>query len=226
MLDILVIMDRSGSMSGRRADHEGGLQSFVNDQRDREGEIRFTLVQFDDVNPCEIVYDRARLEDVTSIQLIPRGGTPLLDAMGKAIAHLMKYQPTEVICMVVTDGQENASTEWKRDDIKKRVTELEALGWTFLFLGANIDAFDEARQVGIAGAFAANVANNQGGTQAAYASVASNLRGYRASRAGGMSVNSAKAQSMSFTDDQRASMTDDKDANTVKSTTTNNKTTE
>src|SRR4051812_34999613 len=91
-LDILVILDRSGSMEHAVRDHEGGLRSFVEDQKSLGGDVRLTLVQFDTVNPCDIVFDRLPLADVGPIQLIPRGGTPLLDAMGLAIAHLMARQ--------------------------------------------------------------------------------------------------------------------------------------
>lgn len=111
--------------------------------------MRFTLIQFDTANPCEVVYDRVRLDDVGPITLTPRGGTPLLDAMGRALDHLTKYNPEEVIVMVITDGEENESREWTCDRIKARVTELEAKDWKFLFLGANIDAFAEAGGLGI-----------------------------------------------------------------------------
>jgi len=107
MLDLLVILDRSGSMQTGKEDHEGGLRSFVEDQRKLSGDVRFTLVQFDTTNPCEVVYDRAKLEDVTNISLIPRGGTPLEDAIGQSLTHLSKYSPDEVICMIITDRPEH-----------------------------------------------------------------------------------------------------------------------
>src|SRR4051812_47875829 len=108
-LDILVILDRSGSMESAKADHIGGLRSFVADQRALGGDVRLTLTQFDTVNPCEILYDRTPLEQVGPIELIPRGGTPLLDAVGLALAHLKAQQLTapaaQTIVMVVTDGE-------------------------------------------------------------------------------------------------------------------------
>ena len=104
-LDILLILDRSGSMQERKADHEGGVRSFVEDQRQLEGDVRFTLVQFDTNDPCEIVYDRVPITAVGPIHLIPRGGTPLLDAVGKAVAHLRLRQTTEPSASGISSGR-------------------------------------------------------------------------------------------------------------------------
>jgi Mg-chelatase subunit ChlD len=150
-LDILVILDRSGSMQDAKSDHEGGLRSFVEDQRSLAGEVRFTLVQFDTTDPCEVVYDRVALDLVTDVTLVPRGGTPLLDAMGLAIAHLKKQQAlapaAHTLVMVVTDGEENSSHEWSKAQVKALVDELEKGTGKVLYLGANVDAFAEAGAV-------------------------------------------------------------------------------
>ena len=86
--EIVVLLDRSGSMQHGKDDHEGGLMSFVEDQQQLEGDVRFTLIQFDNVEPCEIVYDGVSIAEVDQVKLIPRGGTPLLDAVGRGINDL------------------------------------------------------------------------------------------------------------------------------------------
>lgn len=203
MLDILVVLDRSGSMMDAKADHEGGLKSFVEDQKALDGDVRFTLIQFDTSNPCEVVYDRVKLDAVTKIELVPRGGTPLLDAMGMALDHLTKHQPDEVVCFVVTDGAENSSREWTKERVKARVAELETKGWNFLYLGANVDAFGEAGTMGMAAAGAINYANTPVAVNALYAATASNLGGYRSMRSKGQSVQSA-SHNLTWSDEQRA----------------------
>lgn len=203
MLDVLVILDRSGSMQDAKSDHEGGLKSFVEDQKALAGEVRFTLIQFDTVNACEVVYDRVPLDAVDKIELVPRSGTPLLDAVGQALDHLTKHQPTEVVCMVITDGQENSSKEWTRDRIKARVAELETKGWSFLFLGANVDAFAEAGGLGMAAGMAMAYAVTGQSVGSTYASATSNLGGYRALRSKGMSVGAA-SNNLLWTNQQRA----------------------
>ena len=202
-LDVLVVLDRSGSMQHAKADHEGGLRSFVNDQKSGAGEVRFTLIQFDSVNPCEIIYDRAALDDVKDITLIPRGWTPLLDAIGRAVEHLSKHNLTNVVCMVVTDGMENASREWTRERIKARIKELEGQGWTFLFLGANIDSVGEAAPMGFAASGVMDFNNNDPvAIGAMYSATSENTLRSRGAQAIGMSVNSARVN-FTYTEEQR-----------------------
>lgn len=201
-LDVLVILDRSGSMQSAKSDHEGGLRSFVDEQRQLDGDVRLTLVQFDSVDPCEVVYRRARLDDVKEITLVPRGGTPLLDAMGRALDLLSSAQPEEVICMVITDGEENASSEWTTDRVKNRVGDLEKQGWTFLYLGANVDAFAEAGGIGIPATGAMAYWVGESTIKAAYGAVTSNTRAYRASRTSGIAATVARS-SLNFSNEQR-----------------------
>jgi uncharacterized protein YegL len=152
-MEIVVILDRSGSMMSGRSDHEGGLKSFVEDQKKLGGDVRFTLVQFDHVDPCEVIYDGVPIENVDKIELLPRGGTPLLDAIGRAVAHvdarIGSKTPDQVLVMIITDGEENESHEWTREKVKALIAEKEKKSWKFLYLGADVDAFHEARSLGI-----------------------------------------------------------------------------
>ena len=99
------------------------------------------------------------------ISLVPRGSTALLDAVGRAInetgERLAKMneedRPGLVVFVVMTDGEENSSQEFSKDQIKQMIThQQDTYGWHFTFLGANQDAFAEAGALGI---HAAGVAN-------------------------------------------------------------------
>lgn len=210
MLDILVILDRSGSMESAKTDHEGGLRSFVEDQRKAAGDARFTLVQFDDHDPCEIVYDRAALANVKDISLVPRGSTPLLDAIGRAVSHLEAAQQKDAsdstVCMIITDGQENASREWTRARVEARVKGLEAKKWSFLFLGAGIDAFAEAGSLGMRATATANFNNAQPhAVMAMYATTSANMARSRSISAADGSYADVTA-ALDYADDQRNAM--------------------
>lgn len=207
-LDLLVILDRSGSMEAARADHEGGLRSFVRDQRDMAGDVRLTLVQFDSQDPCEIVFDRRPLEQVKDddIRLIPRGGTPLLDAVGQAVAHLRQQLrgAAKVIVLVITDGEENSSCEWTKDRVKALVAECQREEWQFLFLGADIDAFGEAGSIGVSSVHAMAFTNMvPDSVAAAYSSTSDNLRSTRRSLVDGASMKMA-AEELAYSPLQRA----------------------
>jgi hypothetical protein len=223
-LDILVILDRSGSMQTAKRDHEGGLRSFVTDQQQLGGEVRLTLVQFDTKEPCEIVYDRVPIADVATIELIPRGGTPLLDAMGLAIAHLTTRQAAEpsrhTIVMVVTDGEENASTEWTKARVQAAVTALEDAGGKVLYLGANVDAFREAGAVGVTHMHAINYANTPVSVGAVYDIMSDKVTDARNLMRSAHVDAAAFTSALAFTDEDREHVTSGTVTPTVSATKT------
>jgi hypothetical protein len=119
---------------------------------------RFTLIQFDDKNDHDVVYDHVPIDRPMRLNLVPRGNTPLIDAFVKAIDSTGRrlrdtpepYRPDQVLFVVITDGQENASKEYKRKDVFDRVTRQQNdYKWQFVYLGANQDAFAEAASYGI-----------------------------------------------------------------------------
>lgn len=210
MIDILVILDRSGSMQSGKADHEGGLRSFVEDQQGLPGDVRFTMTQFDDANPCEIVYDRVPIVDVKEIHLVPRGGTPLYDGIGMALTHLagrVSADPSDQrIVMVITDGQDTGDTEWTKAMVKSRIVELEKDGWNFLFLGANMDSATEAGALGM-NAQAASSFNNStvGSVGAMYGTISNKIGATRMMRSSGVGIH-ASSRSLRFYDEDTSAM--------------------
>lgn len=170
--NVTILLDRSGSMETGRADHEGGLKSFVRDQKNQPGETLFNLIQFDHNfgtpdSAFQIVHNGVNINDVDidAFTLNPRGGTPLLDAFGKTIAFIEEQESNDksdqVVLMVITDGDENSSREWTKEALKKSV-ERHKDDWQILFLGANIDAFGDARSIGLGFNNAININNAAG----------------------------------------------------------------
>lgn len=160
---ISVILDRSGSMAAIADDVVGGFNSFIARQREMAGDATLTLVQFDDHDPYEVIHNRRPLgevEPLTRETYVPRGLTPLLDAMGRGILDLdsmlaamaEEELPQRVIMVFVTDGQENASREFKREAVTKLVEERQSgdKPWDILFLSADLEAIGEARDLRIA----------------------------------------------------------------------------
>ncbi len=163
LTDITLVVDRSGSMEAIRADAEGGVNTFLTDQAAQPGEALVTLVQFD--TSYEFVHRGVPVKQVPRYQLVPRGGTALLDAVGRAInetgERLSKIaeadRPSLVVFVVMTDGQENSSQEFTKAQIKKMIEHQQSVyNWQFTFLGANQDAFAEAGSMGMAAAGVAN----------------------------------------------------------------------
>ena len=213
--DIVIILDRSGSMAARRADHEGGLRTFVRDARALAGDVRLTFVRFDTHDRCEVVFAERPVVDVTDedIALTPRGGTPLFDAVGETLTRFAHLQ--RVVCMIVTDGEENESRKWKKTSVQDLVKAREAAGWKVLYLGANVDEFAEAGAVGIAGARTLGYADNAAGVRQMYRAVTQNYAATVSAASAGGSWRAA-TQSLSFTDAQRTAARADDDDNTAK----------
>lgn len=190
--DITILLDRSGSMTDIRSDVVGGINEFVKTQTNNGADARVTLIQFDTTDPFEIVRSEVPAKDFSPLvdaDFVPRGGTPLLDSLGKAIAatgERLKQKPESerpagVVFVILTDGRENSSVEYTTEMIRKAVKhQAEAYQWQFVYLGANQDAFAEARKYGIPAANAANYGPGGQSVRAATCSVASNVNKYAA----------------------------------------------
>ena len=189
LTEIVFILDRSGSMSGIESDTIGGYNSFLETQRKVEGEAHVMTVLFD--NRYEILHnglDIKNVKPITNKEYYARSSTALLDAIGKTIMDVGQRlsdtveseRPSKVVFVITTDGYENSSIEFSYEKIKGMIVEQqEKYSWEFIFLGANIDAAKEAKNLGIRASRAANYAANAHGTGDMYNVMASSVASYR-----------------------------------------------
>jgi uncharacterized protein YegL len=189
LAEIVVILDRSGSMSNLTDDTIGGFNSFIEKQKEIPGEAHVTTVLFN--TEYTVLHDRVPLHVVkpmTRKEYAADGGTALLDAMGKAIntvgTHLSRIdeaeRPSKVIVLIITDGEENSSKEYSNQQIEDMVKhQQEVYNWQFLFFGANIDSFLTAGALGISIDMAANYSPTEEGTQSIYSVMSSTTGTYR-----------------------------------------------
>ena len=208
---IAVLLDRSGSMGDIKDDAIGGFNCFLKEQKAAGANATLTLVQFD-TESTDVVHESMPILEVPDLNhqtFQPRGGTPLLDALGqtidstgRALAAIPEAnRPNKVVFVVITDGQENSSHQHTKASVKERIDHQSSrYNWQFVFLGANQDAFDEAGAVGIAMGNAANFAPAR--MQAAFAATAANVASYR---------RSGNAAKLAYSDNQRAEMLKESD---------------
>lgn len=187
--EIVCVIDRSGSMSSIKSDAIGGFNSFLAAQKKVKGEATLTYVQFD--TEYEMIHENKPLKKVpklTDKTYVPRGCTALLDAIGKTIndvsgriGKLKKTQkPKKVIFAIMTDGLENSSREFKRDQINRMITDKKNdEKWEFIFLAANQDAIQEGMSMGIAAKDSFNFNATPKGTRAAFDSLSCRSTAYR-----------------------------------------------
>ena len=147
-LDIVFVLDKSGSMSGSEKDTIGGYNSFLAKERKNNTNSLVTTVLFD--NNYEKLYDRVNISNVkklTEKEYYVGGCTALYDAIGKTITELDRKHPEKVLFVITTDGMENASQEYNKNNIKKLIESHK--NYEFIFLGAGIDSYSEGESIGI-----------------------------------------------------------------------------
>ena len=179
--ELVFIIDKSGSMCGMEEDTIGGFNSMIERQKKLDGKVYVSTVLFS--NNSQVLHDRVgieKIEPMTEMQYNVGGSTALFDAIGSAIKHIgnvHKYAreedvPQHTMFIITTDGMENASHTYSSAEVKKMISrQEEKYGWEFLFVAANIDALETARNIGIRKERAANYEYSKKGTRNIYAAV-------------------------------------------------------
>jgi len=173
---VVIVLDRSGSMRDCASEAIGGFNRILEDQKKVPGATLVTLAQFDDV--YELIHDAVPVEQVqplTDKTFVPRSMTALLDAMGKTIVSVGEKlsampeteRPSKVIMVTITDGEENASKEYKHARIKEMVEhQTKTYAWEFVFVGSEPKAVEDAvLLLGIARGSSYCYDSSRGGTQ-------------------------------------------------------------
>ena len=165
-IDIIFLIDRSGSMYGSENDTIGGFNSFIAKQKQNETDARVTTILFD--HGYEVLYKRKDLyevDDLTRNEYFVRGSTALLDAIGRTITSMDREIDNKVLFVITTDGYENSSKEFARQQIKNMINNHN---WEFIYLGADIDSYAEASSIGIRSSRVANYKKTHEGINRMY----------------------------------------------------------
>lgn len=168
-LDLIFLIDRSGSMHGSEDDTIGGFNAFLEKERAKKLPTNVSTILFD--HQYEVLYKRKSIEDVgklTRDDYYVRGSTALLDAIGRTITTMDREIDNKALFVIMTDGRENASVEFSKSQIKNMI---ESHSWEFIFIGADIDSYSEAGQIGIRRSNVANYRKSRKGFEDAYSSV-------------------------------------------------------
>ena len=146
IMDVVFILDRSGSMMGTETDTIGGYNNYIKSYKDKNAKI--TTVLFDHM--YEMITKRKDVKEVEMLsekEYFTRGSTALLDAIGKTIEFMEKKKSKKAIFIITTDGYENASRYYNREQIKQMIKKHDE--WEFIYIGADIDSYSEGTSLGI-----------------------------------------------------------------------------
>lgn len=176
---VAFLLDRTGSMSACADETIKGFNGYLDElKKQQNGDLRFTLTQFDSI-AVEVIHNAvplAKVNKLTSDTYQPRANTPLHDAIGKTIRETEKAagDKFKVLFVTLTDGQENASSEWTSESIKKLIKEKEENAkWTFAYIGVGLNGFAATQAVAAGTSGASNVLrSSHKGTRQAYRSFA------------------------------------------------------
>lgn len=221
---IYMVRDRSGSMNSSKAATDEGFDGFIAEQAKVDGKCLVTLADFDD--NYEVVFAHRDVHEVPKADLKPRGGTALLDAIGKTVkdaeASIGKTpkdeRPAAVIFVILTDGGENSSKQYTLPQIHEMIThQREHHDWQFVFIGANQDAIQAGTAMGFTRGMSVTYdAHSHAGTSNAFATTSSNIAATRSAVFAGSTIASAAA-SMNYSDAQRAETIEADDADETSS---------
>ena len=185
------ILDESGSMESIKNDAIGGYNQYLTEQKDVEGNASVTLVTFNNT-----VTFRTNSEPIANVKALtgrsykPKGSTALYDAIGKTINSLgLKFasmveseRPGTVIIAILTDGEENSSVEFTKQQIADMIQHQSTkYNWKFIYLGANQDAFEVGGGLNIDASSTIQFDCNSRGISLAYAATSNMVKSMRQS---------------------------------------------
>jgi Mg-chelatase subunit ChlD len=192
---IMLIVDRSGSMNALRVTAQAAINEFINAQKGNNATI--AVAQFDNI--YELVTPSVSAALCPAFNLKPRGGTALLDAMGRGItdfgAELAAMpedeRPGTVILGIVTDGEENSSVEYDWKTVQEMVQRQEnEYSWQVVYLASGQDAIATGAKMGVQAHRSMTYAASGLGTRSAYSSFSGVVA---AAAAGGQSISFSEA---------------------------------
>jgi len=198
-----MLLDASGSMESCRNETIKGYNEYVNSLKKDGGKYKFSLHTFDSDMTGKLrlntIHDKVFVDDVPELNretYVPEGGTPLYDAFCTTLKTAKSKKGEKHLFVVMTDGEENMSKEYKDSDMKSLKSEYEdGENWTFVYLGANQDAWSTAKNWGFSSSNVSNFNTTSKGMNQAFVSLSAATRSHSGS--------ASMSTSAFYTDDQK-----------------------
>ena len=141
------VLDKSGSMEIIREATVAGFNQFLADQQGEGGSAAMTLTLFDTrFKTVVTALPVAEVRPLDRRSYIPGGNTALYDAIGHTLRltdrYVEEHKPDQVLFVIMTDGQENASREFSQHQIMQLIEHRQLTAdYEFIYLGANQDSY-------------------------------------------------------------------------------------
>ena len=153
-VNVVFVIDESGSMTGTEKDVIGGFKKVIDEQREiKDGTCSVSYFKF--ASEVEEVFVGKDLKDVEYIdgKYCPGGMTALFDGVGVAIDRIGKWldsmkeedKPEKTLVVIMTDGGENYSKEYSASKVKEMIKhQEEKYSWSFVYMGSDLTNADDA----------------------------------------------------------------------------------
>ena len=180
-IDIICILDMSGSMESIIEKAREGFNQFLKEQKESKNKIKLSLLFFD--TNFYMPYKNVNIDKVKKVNedtYYANGGTALYDALGSSIDDYLDHlsetpkekRADKTLFVILTDGEENSSHIYHQSLIKLMVTEMrEKFNVEFIYLGANQDSCFQAESMGMDRSNAFNYDATNDGITVAYSSI-------------------------------------------------------
>ena len=175
VMDVVFLLDRSGSMKGTEKDTIGGYNSYINSFKNENAKI--TTILFD--NKYEMITERKDVKEASELtekEYYVRGSTALLDAIGNSIKFMDDKKADKVMFIITTDGYENASHNYTKEQIKEMIQGHS--NWEFMYIGADIDSYSEGNSIGIKSSNIANYKKDSKGISKMFSAISIASKNY------------------------------------------------
>ena len=172
-LDVVFILDKSGSMSGSEESTISSYNEYLEKEKNNKFDTKITTVLFSDT--YKYLYkniDINKVDKLTHEDYFVGGCTALYDALGSTINYFDSIDTDKVMFVIITDGYENASREYNKNNIKKLINKHSK--WEFVYIGADIGSYAAGGEIGIKESHIASYKKDKKGTSILFDSI-SNL---------------------------------------------------
>jgi len=169
-LDVIFILDKSGSMSGSEENTISSFNEYLEREKKNKFNTTITTVLFSD--SYHYLHNNINIKDVkpiTAHDYYVEGCTALYDTLGNVISDVEKRETDKVLFIIITDGYENASREYSNENIKKLIKKHK--DWQFIYIGADIDSYAAGSSIGIRRENIANYVKDKTGSKTLFRAV-------------------------------------------------------
>lgn len=147
---IVIILDESGSMQPVREEITKSINDLIREQKQvKDRPATLTLVKFN--NNVRRVIRNKNLNDVNLLSYRdynPEGSTALYDSIADTLQWMNKQK--NVLVVIVTDGQENASKTYNKNAVTEMIEQRKLEdGWSFVYLSNDLSTFEQGNSIGL-----------------------------------------------------------------------------